>query len=60
MQPPLFHRVLGEHVERVPAVILAVHNIGDGAVWHGRGHRRSRTLAASAPSPLVLGFAAAE
>ncbi len=35
MQPPLFHRVLGEDAERVPAVILAVHDIGDGAVWHG-------------------------
>lgn len=35
MQPPLFHRVLGEDVERIPAAILAVHAIGDGAVWHG-------------------------
>lgn len=35
MQPPLFHRVLGRDVERVPAVVLAVHDVGDGAIWHG-------------------------
>ena len=46
MQPPLFHRVLGEHVERVPAVILAVHDIGDGAVWHGEA-----TVEAGRPLP---------
>lgn len=35
MQPPLFHRVLGEDAKRVPAAILAVHDVGDSAVWHG-------------------------
>ena len=35
MQPPLFHRVLDDDWGRIPAAIVAVHDIGDGKVWHG-------------------------
>jgi len=35
MQPPLFHRVLGEDVELIPTAIVAVHDLGGGVIWQG-------------------------
>ncbi|MEM9589951.1 MAG: DUF4166 domain-containing protein [Pseudomonadota bacterium] len=35
MQPPLFHRVVGEALSDLSPPVVAIHDVGDGKTWHG-------------------------